>query len=268
VRLDEAKATDLDVSDEDVRQAEREAAEAAELAGELERAAVEDPEPPGPAAVLEQNELSRFAALRVAHTRRRAEKARQAQRLLALSEVAAEIDTLAAELEKPDAALSRSARKLAQAAQVFRELCRQHDAAVEALAARAVELGVEAPSPIGPRPTSAHLALVRGTFGRPDGVAHGRRQVLVLGHLADDAVAAAASGDADGAVEMVRAFRDQPEPGRADRYYRSATGLIVAESGEESHAFRQQVAASELVRLTEKETALYLRGELDGAQDR
>ena len=89
-------------------------------------------------------------------------------------------------------------------------------------------------------------------------------QHFILGPKVEDAVTKAAAGDADAAVSLVRAFYQQPEPVRADRYYRASTGQIVAESGPKSCSFRDQIRKGEIVPLTEAEVKLYLEGRLDG----
>ena len=265
MQLDEAKATDLAVTDEHVRQAEREAAEAAELLAELERSAVEDPQPPSPAAVVEQRELGRFAALRVAHTRKRADRAKAAARLLALDQVGRDVMALATAAAEPNAAIVATARKLALTAATLAELCRQHDQQVTALVDRAKAQRVEEAAPVGPRATSAHVALVLGAHGR-DGIQSGRVRVLLIGERAREAALQAAEGDADGAVALIQSVHEQPAPARADRYYRAPSG-IVAESGPESAEMARQVRAGEIVPLTGAEVRLYLEGKLDGHHD-
>ena len=260
---------DLTIGDADVRQAEQEAAEARELAAELERAAVENPPDSRPetAELLERRHLAEFSARRVDVTRDRAERARKARRLLALGEVGAEVDRLAAGRQAPDDDIIATARKIALASHTLRELCAGYDARVSELIGRAGELGAEPASAIGPRVSSAFVSTVPGRRG-PDGVQHGRTRVLLIGEKrAAEAAALAAAGNADGAVALIAGVHQQPEPVRADRYYRASGGHIVAESGPESHAFAEQVASGRLVLLSEAETDAYLRGVLDHGTD-
>jgi hypothetical protein len=267
VQLDQAKLIDTSVTDEHVQQAEREAEEAAELLSELERRAAEDPEPPTPVAVVEARELGRFARLRAAHTRKRADQAKAAARLLALHEVGQDVTALAAEAGKPNAAIEQAARKLALAATTLTELCRIHDEQVTALVDRAKALDVEEPAPVGPRATSAFVSLVKGAHGRPDGIQAGRTRVLLIGSRARDAALIAAEGNADGAAALIASVNEQAPMKRAARYYRAAAGIVSEDSPQESPVFAQQVRDGELVPLTKAEIDAYVNGVLDGAND-
>jgi len=263
-QLEDVKGVDLSVTDDDVRQAEAEAREARELAAELERAAVENPPDSRPetAELLERRHLAEFSARRVDVTRDRAERARKARRLLSLQEIGHEIDKLAAERSGPHDELAAVARRIAESAAELRALCEGHDRQVSELISRATELQAEEPSALGPRVSSAYIARVLGSFGRPDGVAHGRTQVVLIGKKAEAAAAMAAAGDADRAVALIAGIHRQRELARADRYYR-AGDHIVAESGPQSAHFAEQERDGRLVRLTAAETTLYLEGRLD-----
>ena len=265
-QLDDVKGVDLSVTAEDVRQAEREATEARELRTELERQAVEAPaaERPEAAEITERRALAEFAARRVKFTRQRAREARAARRLLDLAEVGGSIDALAAEAVTRESgdSITQAIRKIAQSASVLRELCAQHDRAVEGIVRRALELGAEESSPSGPRATSAHVALVR-SIRQPPGAQHGRTRVMPVGKRAAEAAALAAAGDPDKALALVGAVHQQPPVTRADRYFRSISGAIVAESGPQSPGFTEQERDGRLVRLTDDEVDRYLEGVLD-----
>ena len=131
------------VSADAVAEAEAEARDAERAAAELERAALADPGA-DPAEVVTQREKSRFALLRASLVARRAKRSEQAARILALDEVGADVDALAA-AAGPDQAMAESARRLAQAATELRDLAADHDRQVGELVQRARDLAVEAP---------------------------------------------------------------------------------------------------------------------------
>ena len=159
--------------------------------------------------------------------------------------------------------IAQAIRKIALAAGVLRELCAQHDRAVEGIVSRALELGAEESSPSGPRATSAHVALVR-SIRQPPGAQHGRVRVMPVGRRAAEAAALAAAGEPDKALALVGAVHQQPQVVRADRYYRSISGAIVAESGPaQSAGFAEQERDGRLTRLSDADVDRYLEGVLD-----
>ena len=261
MKLDEARGADQ-VTDEDVRLAEAEAAEVAELARELDRRAIEDPKPPKPGEVIEQRALASFAARRAQRTRMLADKAKSANRLLALDQVGQDVIALAAEAGKPKAGIIAAVSTLATAAAALQEICRQHDDKVRSLIDRATALDVEPAAPHGPRATSAHVALASRRSHGTAGIAAGRTAVRFVGQNVADALQLAIKGDADGALARIAAVHQQPLPRRADRYYRSPSG-IVSQSGPESTEFAQQVRKRIMTRMSDDEVDRYLDGRLD-----
>ena len=238
----------------DVTKAEAEAAEAAQRAAQLEVEALGDPGVDH-GAVVAAKEASRFARMRAALVARRAERARQAGRLLALEAVGADLDDVAAG-SAPD--VTAAATALAEASRLLRRTCQAHDAAVQSLITRAETLGAEDPTPDGqPRASSAHLMI------SPDRkeIRHGATAVRLIGDHAQAAVAKASEGDVDGAVAVVAAVHQQADPVRAQAYFKRSDGMVFA--GDDSQ-FEYQLNRGELVRLTDKQTALYLEGKLDG----
>ena len=255
--LDEAQRTDLRVSASDVETAAQEAAEAEELLAALERKAVEGTEKPS--RVIEQRALAEFARKRIEHTRGRAAAARAAKRLLDLAEVGAAIDALAKAAAQPDRSVAYAVRAVAEAAAQLRQLCAQHDEQVRALAARAIALGAEEPAPAGPRGTSAHVTVLPRR-----GVQHGRLQARLIGDTAGDAVALAAAGDVDAAVQLLAEVHELPEPHRSERYFRNGAGHVIGHDGQIPEGFKQMLREGSLVQLTDTQIDAYLEGTLDG----
>lgn len=262
MRLDEAKAADQ-VTDEDVRLAEAEAAEVAELARELERRAIEDPKPPRTADVVEQRELASFAARRAERTRSLADQAKAANRLLALDQIGQDVAAYAAEAARPNTGIAKAAAELQAAAATLTALCAEHDAKVIALVDRATVHGVEAAVPSGPRATSAHVAVVPRRYHELGGIQAGQTVVRRIGPRAAEAIQRAIAGDADGAIAHIGAVLQPPPVKRADRYYRAPGGHIVTQDGPESTEFAGQVRKGQLHRLTDDDADLYLAGRLD-----
>ncbi|HEY1320384.1 MAG TPA: hypothetical protein VGF32_09060 [Streptosporangiaceae bacterium] len=271
MRLDEAKATDLGVGDEAVAQAEQEAAEAAELAGQLEVQALDDSKLT-PAQLVEQREMAALAQRRAERTRERAEAARAAQRVLALGQVHEDVTAYAAAAAGKRGTIEAAALKVAAAAAELQRVCAEHDAAVTGFVGRAAALDVEPAVPSGPRASSSHVALLKtgpGTRARTmrgvAGIQAGSTLLRVIGpQLADEALGLAAAGDVPAAVAKLAAVHTQPAPKRADRYYRAPGGHIIAQDEPVPPAFADQVRKGELRQLDEAQVEAYLAGRLDG----
>lgn len=221
------------VSGEDAAVAAAEAEAAERTAGELEHQAFNDAGI-DPTRVLAAKEASRFARMRAALVRRRAERAAQAARLLALAEVGTDVDKVAAAASGPDAALAKAAQAIAQACGRLRELTAAHDRQVRDLVARARELHAEPPAPSGPRASSAHVTVAPGG----ESVTHGCTKVRIVGAVTTDAIAAAVAGDPDKAVQLVAAVHEQAVPTRPPHHYIRGDGRVFATSKPDDYAVR------------------------------
>lgn len=204
MQLDEARQVDVNVTAADVRRAEREATEAEELAAELERQAVEDGTATA-AQVVEARELGRFAKARIELTRKRAERAAAARRLLALEQVGADIDNLAEADAGAVGTIAAAVRRYAEAGAALLELTSAHDRAVDDLIKRARDLNAGEPgggiSVAGS--ASAHVTLDLGSPWRRRGIRHHDVKVRAVGSEVTEAMQVALAGDVDSAVKLL-----------------------------------------------------------------
>jgi len=250
--LEDARGVEV-VTEADVAAAQAEAAQAEAEAGAAEHLAVHGRK--DPADVVALRETSRFAKLRAALAARRYERSQAAGRLLSLGQIATEVDALA---EGSAPYITAAAEKLTEAAAELRRVCQGHDGAVQALITRAQDLGAEPALPSGlPKASSAHVEV------SPDRkqIRHGATAVRLIGDAAEAAIGKAAAGDADGAVAVIAAVHEQPEPVRAQAYYRRGDGMIFAGDSDE---FEYQERHGLLARLTGQQVTAYLEGKLDG----
>lgn len=265
--ISEAKqmqADDVALDGAAVRQAEAEATEAEEAAATLERSAVEGGKgSAAPAAVIEQRAVAEFARTRAARIRAAANRAKAARRVLALADVGADVETVAAEASKPSESIAAAVQKIADGHAELMRLAAEHDEKVTALVARAQQLDAEAPAPNGPRASSAHVAIMRAGITGPQGVQSGSTVVRRIGsRVAAEAAHLAASGDADGALRRMNAARHTLPPPREAHYFLGQNGVFTGDP----HFFRDQLRKRELRELTPDEVEAYLDGRLDGYQ--
>ena len=247
------------VTDEDVAAAQAEAAQAEADADALERRAVTDPAV-DLTEVAAVREISRFSRLRAAVQARRAERSKQAARLLALADVGVGVDALVAEASQPDRPIAQAARNVAQAAAAMRQLAAEHDRKVQELTGRAKSLGVEPAAPSGPRASSAHVAA--GHDG--NSVQHGRTRVRVIGEAVGAAITKAAAGDPDGATALLTAAHEQAPLHRQAGYFISRAGHVFGMDGPIGDGIRAQLVNGDLRQLTAREVDRYLNGRLHG----
>jgi hypothetical protein len=141
--IDQARqlsADDLAVGDEHVAQAETEAHDARQLLEALERMAVEADKMPKAAPVVEARQLADFAARRAAAVRAKADRARAAQRLLALDQLATELEAFGATVSA-GTGLQAALSKIADDRDEFLRLCGEHNQKLGELRTRASALG-------------------------------------------------------------------------------------------------------------------------------
>jgi hypothetical protein len=262
------QADDVALDDDAVRQAEAEATEAEEAAATLERSAVEGGKgSAAPAAVVEQRAVAEFARTRAHRIRQRADRAKAARRVLALADVGKDVEQVAAAASAPSASIAAAVQKIADGRDELMRLAAEHDAKVAALMTRAKALGVEPPMPgsLGPRASSAHVALARSSIVTgPGGIQSGNAIVGLIGtQKAAEAAQLAASGDGAKALRTLGAAQHVKPPKHADRYWRLANGLVEPFNDQDPHRVRQ-AAEGEIDFLTDDERAAYLDGRFDG----
>jgi hypothetical protein len=246
-------------TDADVELAEHEAAEAEELVAMMETAVLhEAPEHrPTAAELAEARHLSEFARRRIAVTQQRAEEARAARKLAALSTLAGEIDAFAAEASGPPTALSEPAARLAKAAAAFRAACQDHDDRLNDLIGQAATLGSE-PATFGrTAASSAHVAHT----GHGGAVRHGDISVLPIASRVKHAVELAVAGDVDGALEHVVTVHTVTD--RADHYFRDvANGQVLPCNGNwRRRPYADLVDSGRITKMSSEEVDAYLEGQ-------
>ncbi|GGK59944.1 hypothetical protein Ppa06_26330 [Planomonospora parontospora subsp. parontospora] len=143
------------VNEQDVQQAEQEAAEAEQLVDALEKRVIDGDEDITVEQITSQRELGRFARLRAQATARKAERARRAARLKALDELRAEIEAYATD---GGAHLAKLAKEAEDANAAFLAAVAERNTRLQTW--RKLMLGHEVPrhaSPITPPAEHAHL---------------------------------------------------------------------------------------------------------------
>ncbi|MFF0243962.1 hypothetical protein ACWEU6_05165 [Streptosporangium sandarakinum] len=134
------------VTDEHVRAAEQEAAEAEQLVQALEQRVIDGDEDVTPDQIASARELGRFAQLRTEATRRKAAKAKEAARLAAIAELADDVRAHDVDQEAIVAAVD----EVDQALRKLIDLTGAHNERVAAWRVRCAELEVPAsPCPDG-----------------------------------------------------------------------------------------------------------------------
>lgn len=256
---------DLDVGDEAIATAEAEAREAAELVAALERAAIEsDKKPTSGAAAAEAKQLADFAAKRLQRTRDRADQAKAARRLLALEAVGNDVDQIHASAAQPDAGMVAAMKQIADAHATLQRLAAAHNDSVREVITRARELGAEPAAPSGPRASSAHVMVARGSRKIQSGNAIVQ---MVDKRTMADAVEFAIKGDTDAAVRRLSAAHTVAAPVPADRYYVLGNGGVHAAPPDPwDRNFTKKVASGEARILTADERGAWLDGRFDGHQ--
>jgi len=166
---------------------------------------------PSAAEVVAQRQEAEHAAARVEVTRKRLEQAKEAARLESMHAVGAQVGQLAAEAGAPSAERVAEVRQLAELAASIRARASGHDATVKGLYDEAARLhGDPKADPVKRTgqagPWAPHMP--------PLGVKYGNISVHVIGGAVDQAIAAAVSGDVDGALKLLTPVKDhtQPEP--------------------------------------------------------
>jgi len=125
-------------------------------------------------------------------------------------------------------------RDIATACARFRGLAAAHDEAVADLAAAATDFGAEPEAPGGPRPTSAYVAVDRGT------ITHRRTKVSPVGDCAN-ALSKAMQGEVDAALAEIRTAIQVREPKRPDYLLRGPNGQLIAITGDLNPAMAAQI---------------------------
>lgn len=140
--LETAKETDLGHDDATVLKAEQDAQAADEAAATLENSAIEGGKgSAAPAAVVEQRAVAEFARQRATRMRDRADKAKEARRLLQLEQVGKDAEAFAATTVASDSPVRAAVLKIAAAREELFAAAEEHNAKVRELANRGHALG-------------------------------------------------------------------------------------------------------------------------------
>lgn len=168
------------------------------------------PDRPDIAVVTAAAAQSELSTRRVEVVRKRAEETREAERMAGLRAIGARVVQLAAAASSPSAEQAAEMRQIADLAASVRARRDAHDAVMTALYDEAAGLSRD------PRHEPVKRTGQRGPWAdhmQPQGLRVADTEVHVLGGSADQAIAAAVSGDVDGALKLLTPVSDYtPSP--------------------------------------------------------
>lgn len=249
---------EITATDEDLAEAIAEAEQAQKYFLQIEHDSLHaaPPDRPDIAIVTTAAAQSELSARRVAVVRQRVEETREADRLAGFRALGGQVVRLAAAASAPSAEQAAEVQQLAGLAAAIRARASAHDATVVGLYDEASRLSRD------PRHDPVKRTGHAGQWVphmQPQGLRHGHAEVHVIGGAADQAIAAAVSGDVDGALKLLTPVKDHtpPEP---DYYLRDVVpnGIgILPVYGSPQPAMWEMQRAGRLVRMTEDEVAAW-----------
>ncbi|HEY4269071.1 MAG TPA: hypothetical protein VGM94_12855 [Galbitalea sp.] len=232
------------VTDEHVRDAEREAAEAAALVSALEEAVQSGDENVTPEQITAQEGLSRFARLRAEATRRKAAKSKEAIRLVAANKLRQEIEAYSTGIGPR---LATQLRAVADAEAAFIATADEHDQKIRTWRKQMLELQIpESTGTPVPPAEHGHLALVKSDVG----IHAGRRRLdLIRGKDRIEHHRNSPGNRESMYAGLAKVDVEAPMPA-GQHYYRGAGGAVFTYDVERTP---EEIKTTGLVKISQRE---------------